>query len=95
MLRVSQITNTTGGIEVFVDADPNEVELLAETGRKFAIEEARRKGHMANVLAAEYGPYPTAKSTGLFCDTSEVVKAASEANDLIYRKKYILTFVGG
>lgn len=95
MLRTVQVTNTTGGTEVFVDADGNEVELLVEGGRKFAMDEARRKGFMVNSISSEFGPYPVEISTAKVCESAEMLKAAADRNDLVYRKKFILTFVGG
>jgi hypothetical protein len=95
MLTASKVENTTGGVEVFVDATPDEVELLAETGRKFSMEAARAKGCLANVVSSEFGPFPINGATGAFCRDQESIKSASDLKQLVYRKKFMLTFVGG
>jgi hypothetical protein len=94
MLKASKVENTTGGVEVFIDALPEEVELLAETGRKFGMEAARAKGLMANALSSEFGPFPINGADGNFCQTQEQLKAATDSGQLVYRKKFIFTFVG-
>ena len=101
-LKVAGVSVTTGGVELFVDCAPDDVHLMMDTGRNFALSEARKLGHAVNALSSEVGPVPVNKDNGIVLWNSTdmgnrqtAIKQAMDNGKLAYRKKFVLTFLGG
>jgi hypothetical protein len=101
-VSVYAITVTSGGVEVYLDAEPDQVGHLVDSGRKMAMDEAQKRQYAVNSLSSEAGPFAVDRETGLMLFDGKnaeqgqmSIKAAMEAKRLIYRKKFVLTFIGG
>jgi hypothetical protein len=101
-VKVSGVYGGTGGIEVYLDCEPAHVQEMVMTGRKRALDEAKKAGHQVNTVLDEQGPLPICRDSGRLVVSTKLtdpaamqaIKVASDTGNLLYRKKFVLSFTG-
>lgn len=94
-MRVFSITPDAGGVHVYIEADNAEdVALMADSGKAFAMQAAQQQGHHVNAPTNIRGPFHVDKTTNQILNSQEAVVACRDAGNLVYRSQYSFTFAG-